>query len=120
LARAGGPETEVLLCGRLRLVLLAPCSLILLLKSIDAASGINELLAAGKERVAGGADFHADIALMRGARFKRISAGPDNIRLVLGGVNSGFHGNEKDSFRDSQYSKNRNPVDPETHGVQVA
>ena len=70
--------------------------------------------------MAGGADFHADIALMRGAGLERIAAGANNIRLVINRVNSSFHGEEKDSFRDLQYSKNRNPVDPKTHGVQVA
>jgi len=65
--------------------------LILLLKLIDAARGVNQLLAAGEERVAVGANFNADVALMRRARLKHVSTGADYIELVISGVNSSFH-----------------------------
>jgi hypothetical protein len=44
-------------------------------EALDAAGGVDQLLLAGKERVAGSADFDDDIALVRGAGLKQIAAG---------------------------------------------
>jgi len=41
------------------------------LETFDAAGRIHQLLFAGEERVAGGADFHADVALVRGFGLER-------------------------------------------------
>jgi hypothetical protein len=56
LGRVGG-------CGRILGVLAA--------EALHATGGIHELLLAGEEGMAGGADFYADVALMGGAGNKR-------------------------------------------------
>src|SRR6185295_3927367 len=66
--------------------------LILLLETVDAAFGIDQLLFAGEERVATGADFYADVAFMRGAGAELMSAGAGYIHFFVGGVDTGFHG----------------------------
>jgi hypothetical protein len=106
--------------GWLDLALVPAGCLVFLFKLIHAAGGIDQFLSSGEERVAGGADFHADIAFVRGTGFECIAAGADNIRLVIYGMNSSFHGKEKDPFENFSIAKIRNPVDPKTHGVQVA
>ena len=40
---------------------------VLAAEALDAAGGVDQLLLAGEERVAGGADFDDDVALVRGA-----------------------------------------------------
>ena len=47
---------------------------ILATEALDAACRIHQALLAGEERVAVGADFHADPAFMGGARFKCVAA----------------------------------------------
>jgi len=64
---------------------------VLLLETLDAARRIHQLLLSGEERVAAGADFHADIALMRGPRLERVTARADHINFFISGVDSGFH-----------------------------
>ena len=44
-------------------------------EALDAACGVDQLLLAGEERVAGGADFEDDVALVGGAGLKVSSAG---------------------------------------------
>ena len=76
----------LLRCG-LRLGILAA-------EALDTACGIHQLLLAGKERVAGGADFEDDVALVRGAGLKVSSAGALDIDGLVLRVNSFFwHGN---------------------------
>jgi vancomycin permeability regulator SanA len=58
-----------------------------------AAGGVHELLLAGKEGMAGGADFNADIALMRRARYKCVPAGAMNADLAVVRMDSCFHVN---------------------------
>src|SRR5947209_3169397 len=65
--------------------------LVLLLKAADAAFRIDQLLTAGEERMATGADFHADVALMRGAGAEGMPTGADDVSFFVSGVNSGFH-----------------------------
>ena len=63
----------------------------------DTAGCIYELLLAGEERVAGGADFENNIALVGGARLEVVSAGAANVDLLVLGVNAFlWHG---ESFR---------------------
>ena len=66
--------------------------LILLLEPVDAAFGVDQLLLPCKERVAGGANFDADVALMSRARLERVPASADDVDFFVGGVNSSFHG----------------------------
>ena len=44
-------------------------------EALDAAGGVDQLLLAGEERVAGGADFDDDVALVGGARLEVVAAG---------------------------------------------
>ena len=99
---------------------LASGGFVLLLKPVDPSGRIYQLLSASKERVAGGADFHADIALVRGARPESVSARADNICLIIGRVNTSFHGEKEIPFENFQYSKNAKPRGSKTHGVQIA
>ena len=65
---------------------------VLLLEALDAARGIDQLLLAGKERVAIGADFDADhFAFERGAGLKRIAAGAMHLHGMVIGMDSFFH-----------------------------
>src|SRR6266403_2030784 len=70
--------------SRVALGVLAP-------EALDAAGRVHELLLAGKERMASGADFHADVALVGGAGNKRVTAGAMDPNFVVAGMNSCFH-----------------------------
>src|ERR1035438_165046 len=72
--------------------LCAARGLVLPLKPLDAAGGIDELLLPCKKRVTRGADFHTDIALVRGARLERVATGASDVDLVISGVNTDLHG----------------------------
>jgi hypothetical protein len=66
-------------------------------EALDASGGVDQLLLAGEERVAGGADFDDDVALVRGTRLEDVSAGALHIDVFVGGMNSSLcHG---DTFR---------------------
>ena len=63
-------------------------------EALDAASGVDQLLLAGKVRVAGRTDFDDDVALVRGASLKGGSAGALDVDVFVLRVNSLFrHGN---------------------------
>src|ERR1039457_3428048 len=79
---------------------------ILLFEAIDASGGVHQLLAAGAERVARGADFHTHVALVGGARLEGVGAGAGDINLVVSGVNSSLHVVTRGSFRELQYTRN--------------
>jgi len=64
---------------------------VLAAEAFYAAGGVHELLLAGKEGVAGGADFNADIALMRRARYKCVPAGAMDPDLAVVRMDSCFH-----------------------------
>ena len=53
-----------------------------LLEAIDTAAGVNQLLLAGEERVALGADFNAQLLLGR-ARLEGIAADAGHGRLLI-------------------------------------
>jgi len=53
--------------------------------------GVHELLLAGKEGMAGGADFYADIALVGGAGNEGVAAGAMNANFAVMGMNGCFH-----------------------------
>ena len=59
-------------------------------EALDAACGVDQLLLAGEERVAGGADFDDDVALVRGAGLKAGSAGALDVDVFVLRVNSLF------------------------------
>ena len=66
---------------------------VLLGEAFDAAGGVDELLLAGEEGMAVGADFDVELgALDGGASVKIIAAGAVDCDGVIVGVNTGFHG----------------------------
>src|ERR1044071_8058767 len=69
-----------------------------LVEAIHATRGIDQLLLAGKERVAGGTDFHVQVALFRRPRLERLAAGAGNGYINVFGVNSWFHYSSFDSL----------------------
>src|SRR4030081_3381515 len=60
---------------------------VLAAEALDAGGGVPELLLASKEGVAGGADFHADVALVGRAGNKRVPAGAMYTNFVVAGMN---------------------------------
>src|SRR5439155_1421323 len=52
-------------------------------EALDAAGGVDQLLLAGEEGVAGGADFDDDVALVRGAGLKGRSAGAFDVNISV-------------------------------------
>src|SRR5688500_17427605 len=66
---------------------------VLLTEVLDATSGIDELLFAGIERMAAGADFDLQVVAYRGARLKGVAARAGNVDLFVLRVNAGLHNN---------------------------
>src|SRR5262245_36126671 len=64
---------------------------IALVEAIDASRGVDQLLFAGKERVASGADFDVQIALLGRARLERLAASAGNCDIDVFWMNSWFH-----------------------------
>jgi hypothetical protein len=65
---------------------------VLLVKTLDAPGGVDELLFAGEKRVAARADFDAQhVALNGRARLESISAGTVDGDGMVVGVDTGFH-----------------------------
>jgi hypothetical protein len=65
---------------------------VFLLEALDAACGVNQLLFAGEERVAIGANFNTQhVALDRGASLERMSASAMYGYGVIIGVDTGLH-----------------------------
>jgi hypothetical protein len=65
---------------------------VLLGEAFDAAGGVDELLLAGEERVALGADFDAQhVALNSRAGLESIAAGAVNRNGMIVGMYTGFH-----------------------------
>jgi hypothetical protein len=67
---------------------------ITLTELLDAAGGVDDLLLARVERMAGCADFNVQLFLaQRGAGYERAAAGAGHGHFFVIGVNAGFHGN---------------------------
>src|SRR5207253_9185573 len=64
---------------------------VLAAEALDAAGGVHELLLAGKERMASGTDFHADVALVGGPGDKCVTAGAMHANFVVAGMDGCFH-----------------------------
>jgi hypothetical protein len=56
---------------------------VLATEALNAARGVDQLLFAGEERVAVGANFGVDIAFVRGARGEVVTARADHANLVI-------------------------------------
>jgi len=61
---------------------------VLAAEALDAACCVHQALFAGEERVAVGADFYADLALVGRTRLKIVSAGAVNLNFCVIWVNS--------------------------------
>jgi hypothetical protein len=64
---------------------------IALVEAIDASRGVDQLLFAGEERVAGRANFDVQVALLGRARLERLAASAGNSYIDVFWVNSWFH-----------------------------
>ena len=62
-----------------------------LIKAIDASCGVDQLLFAGKERVAGRTDFDVQVTFAGRASLERLAARAGNGYFVVFGMNSWFH-----------------------------
>ena len=56
---------------------------VLAAEALDASGGINQLLLAGEEGVAGGADFEDDVSLVGGAGLEVVAAGAADVGLLV-------------------------------------
>ena len=65
--------------------------LVLPLKTIDPAGGVEQFLTAGKKGMTVGADFHANVPLVGGPGLERVPARADYIDFAVGGMNISFH-----------------------------
>src|SRR5208282_835485 len=70
---------------------------VLAAEALHATGGVHKLLLAGKEWVAGGANFYADVALVGGACDKRVAAGAMHADFAVVGMDSCFHVSPKSS-----------------------
>ena len=57
---------------------------VLLVELINTSAGVNELLAAGVERMALGADFNGDVLLGAACLIDGAACAADNCRLIVG------------------------------------
>lgn len=65
---------------------------VFLTETLDPASGVDDTLLAGIERMAGGADFNVDAGLAnRGARLEAVAAAADDIDFGVVRMDFGFH-----------------------------
>jgi hypothetical protein len=67
------------------------CLGVLAAEAFYTASRVHELLLAGEEWMAGGADFHVNIAFMRRTSRKLITTGTQYLDLIVSGMNSCLH-----------------------------
>ena len=86
---------------------------VLAAEALDAACGVEHLLLAGKERVARGADFNVDVAAVRGAGGKGISAGAVHADLMIVGVDGCLHFAQT-FLRDGDFERNSPHVSQRT------
>jgi putative oxidoreductase len=66
---------------------------ILAAEALDSTGGVHQLLLAGEERVACGADFHVDVALVGRTGQKRIAAGAMYFNCIVAGMDGCLHRN---------------------------
>jgi hypothetical protein len=64
---------------------------VLAAEALHSSGGVQKLLLTGEERVAGGADFHVDIASVCGPGGKGVTAGTMHANFVIIGMDGGFH-----------------------------
>src|SRR5579872_2591354 len=84
--------------------------LVLFLEPVDTSSRVHQLLTAREKRVAGRADFHADVAFMRGTGLESMSAGAGDVDFVVRGVNTSLHFVAGSPFENLSIAKIPSPV----------
>ena len=72
---------------------------VLAAETLDTTGGVHELLLAGKEGMAGGADFYADVALVGGAGGEGVTAGAMHADLAVAGMDGCFHVSSETSIQ---------------------
>lgn len=77
---------------------------VLLAELVDATCGIDDLLLAGKERVAGRADIKVQIIARGGLGLKTVTAATVNGNLAVIGVNFRFHGEPHLTWLSRRYA----------------
>ncbi len=60
-------------------------------EALDSTRGVDQLLLAGKEGMAGGADLHMDVAFVGRAGLESAPAGAIDVHELVGGMDLGFH-----------------------------
>src|SRR5262249_37052431 len=70
-----------------------------------------------KERMAGGTDFHADIAFVRRSRLERVPTSADDVYFVIRGMNTSLHWS---GILSGNYSIAKRPQKYEPGTVRVA
>jgi hypothetical protein len=60
-------------------------------ETIHTAGGVNQLLLAGKKGMAGGTDFHVQVAFTRRTSLESLAAGTGHGYFAIFRMNSGFH-----------------------------
>lgn len=83
--------TAGLLLGGNLLALGSALGSVTLFKAVNASGGIDQFLFASEERVAVGANFYTDVALVGGTRGEHVGARTNHFDIVIGRVDSGFH-----------------------------
>ena len=78
--------------------------LVLAAEALDTASGIHQLLLASEERVARGADFNVDVALVRGPGAKGVAARAVHADFVIVGVDGCLHDASKPFLQKINFS----------------
>src|SRR5882724_2616616 len=108
LPRAAAPRTARATLGAIgSAALLRGVGAVLAAEALDAASGVHELLLARVERVARGADLDVD-AFDRRAGIDDVTARTDDLRRLVGRMNTFLHGRCSFSREGEMYS-NRAP-----------
>jgi hypothetical protein len=69
------------------------------LEALDATAGVDQLLPAGIERMAGGTDLNVDFGLGRAGR-ELVAAGAADVSFYILGMYTGLHGVIECSGRD--------------------
>lgn len=79
---------------------------VLAAESLDAAGTIQDFLFSGKERMATGANFNVDVALMGRTGYEVITTGALNAHFVVSGMNGCLHGSLQTSLEKTDSTEN--------------
>ena len=78
---------------------------------VDATTRVNDLLLAGVEGVAGGADFHVQVLAQGGTGVELVAAAADDLGVAVRGVDAFFHGDSAWPGRGKPYKTRKSITD---------